>query len=200
MQTSCSNLGPPPSCRLRRCTHCALRLLWRSMASASEAQIHLEAALQALRASGQRVTEPRRGMLHLLTHEHGPFTAEELHARLEPGLCDLVTVYRSLAAMEETGLLRRCDFGDGSYRYEYNTGEHHHHHIICRTCHSVQTLDLCVADGLERIARQMGYSKVTHMLELFGICPKCQGKAAPAEVPGGHTHGHDHAHPHSHSH
>ena len=31
----------------------------------------------------------------------------------------------------------------------------------------MQTLDLCVADGLERIARQMGYAKVTHMLEIL---------------------------------
>ena len=100
-----------------------------------------------------------------------------MHQRLEKGSCDLVTVYRSLAAMEEINVVRRCDFGDGSYRYEINTGEHHHHHIICRSCHGVQTLDLCVADGLERMARQMGYSKVTHMLEIFGVCPKCQAAA-----------------------
>jgi Fe2+ or Zn2+ uptake regulation protein len=42
----------------------------------------------------------------------------------------------------------------------------------------VETLDLCVADGLERMARQMGYSNVTHILEIFGICPKCQRERA----------------------
>ena len=54
------------------------------------------------------------------------------------------------------------------------TGEHHHHHIICRTCRSVETLDFCVADGLERMARKLGYANVTHTLEVFGICVECQ--------------------------
>jgi Fe2+ or Zn2+ uptake regulation protein len=134
----------------------------------------LESALQTLRQHGSRVTGPRRAILGILTAEHGPFTAEELHARIAKGGCDLVTVYRSLAAMEELNLVRRCDFGDGSYRYEINTGEHHHHHIVCRVCHGAETLDLCVADGLERMARQMGYANVTHALEIFGICPGCQ--------------------------
>ena len=134
----------------------------------------LEAALQTLRGHGHRITGPRRAILSLLAHEHGPFTAEEVHRRMEAGECDLVTVYRCLAAMEELDLVRRCDFGDGSYRYEFNTGEHHHHHIVCRVCHRVETLEFCVADGLERMARQMGYAKVTHMLEIFGICPACQ--------------------------
>lgn len=134
----------------------------------------LDAALAKLRKNGQRVTEPRKALLTVLTREHGPFTAEELHRKLKGGLCDVVTVYRCLAAMEEIRLVRRCDFGDGSYRYEFNTGEHHHHHLICRVCGSVQTLDLCVVDGLERMARQMGYANITHMLEVFGVCPKCQ--------------------------
>lgn len=92
------------------------------------------------------------------------------------GECDLVTVYRNLTALEEVDLVRRCDFGDGAYRYEFNTGEHHHHHIICRTCHAVETLEQCMADGLERLARQMGYAKVTHTLEIFGVCARCQEK------------------------
>lgn len=140
------------------------------------ADAQFEAALQTLRANQHRVTEPRKAMLRILTREHGPFTAEEMYHKLPQGSCDLVTVYRSLTAMEEIDVVRRCDFGDGSYRYEINTGEHHHHHIICRSCHAVQTLEVCVADGLERLARQMGYTRVTHTLEIFGICPKCQAK------------------------
>ncbi len=130
-------------------------------------------ALEKIRASGGRVTEPRRAMLSILGKEHGPFSAEELHRKIGGAGCDVVTVYRSLQAMEEIGVVRRCDFGDGTYRYEFNDGEHHHHHIICRVCRSVETLDVCVADGLERMARQKGYQKVTHTLEIFGVCPKC---------------------------
>jgi len=144
------------------------------------AQTQFDASLQTLRDHHHRVTEPRKAILEILTREHGPFTAEELHGLMEKGVCDLVTVYRCLTAMEEIALVRRCDFGDGSYRYEFNTGEHHHHHIICRECHGVQTLDFCVADSLERMARQIGYANVTHTLEIFGVCAQCQRKKTPA--------------------
>jgi len=142
----------------------------------------LETALQTLREHRHRITVPRRAILEILIAEHGPFTTEEIHQRMREGVCDLVTVYRCLAAMEEINLLRRCDFGDGVYRYEFNTGEHHHHHIVCRLCHSVQTLDFCVADGLERMARQMGYANVSHTLEIFGICAGCQNLRQTAEA------------------
>lgn len=148
----------------------------------SPAHHQLQAALEILRERGQRITKPRRALLAVLTREHGPFTAEELHSRLEDGVCDLVTVYRCLAALEEIRLVRRCDFGDGSYRYEFDSGDHHHHHVVCRGCRSVQTLDLCVADSLERIVRQMGYSNVNHTLEIFGLCPKCQRRGKMAKV------------------
>ena len=138
----------------------------------------LDQALEQLRTHDLRVTEPRKAMLSILVHEHGPFSAEELHRKMGKKGCDVVTVYRSLQAMEEIGVLRRCDFGDGTYRYELNHGEHHHHHLICRVCRKIETLDFCVADSLERIARQKGYQNVTHTLELFGICPKCAAAAA----------------------
>jgi len=144
----------------------------------TSAQMQFDASLQTLRDHHHRVTEPRKAILEILTREHGPFTAEELHGLMKKGVCDLVTVYRCLATMEEIALVRRCDFGDGSYRYEFNTGEHHHHHIICRVCHGVRTLDFCVADSLERMARQIGYANVTHTLEIFGVCAQCQQKKA----------------------
>jgi len=140
-----------------------------------------EGALQTLRDHSHRITEPRKAILTVLTHEHGPFTVEEIHQQMEKGVCDLVAVYRCIAAMEEINLVRRCDLGDGTYRYEFNTGEHHHHHIVCRSCQKVETLDMCVADSLERMARQIGYANVTHTLEIFGICSACQAKRAAAK-------------------
>jgi Fur family ferric uptake transcriptional regulator len=142
----------------------------------------LELAVERMRANGQRVTGPRKAIVSMLIAEHGPFSAEEIFRKLPHGECDLVTVYRCLSAMEELDVVRRCDFGDGTYRYEINLSDHHHHHIVCRSCRQVQVIDLCVADALERIARQMGYAHVTHTLEIFGICPRCQAKKAPHDA------------------
>ncbi len=137
----------------------------------------LQTALTRMRESRLRVTAPRRALLHILTAEHGPFSIDELHRRLPEDRCDVVTVYRSVAAMEEAGLVRRCDFGDGVYRYEFDHGDRHHHHLICRRCTRVETLDLCVADTLERLAREMGYQELSHVMEVFGVCPGCQQAA-----------------------
>jgi Fur family transcriptional regulator, ferric uptake regulator len=127
-----------------------------------------------LRSHQHRVTGPRRDILVLLAADHGPFTIEQVYKRLKKAACDRVTLYRNLATLEKLGLVRRCDFGDGSYRYELNREGDHHHHIICRVCAKVETINLCVAEALERTAKQMGYTNVTHSMELFGICPKCR--------------------------
>lgn len=137
-----------------------------------------EQAFDAMRARGLRVTNQRGALLDFLMSGHGPFSAEEVHRGIGGKGGDLVTVYRALATFEELNLVRRCDFGDGVYRYEFNTGEHHHHHVVCRRCGRVETLDFCVADGLERIARRMGYTDVTHTLEVFGTCLKCGDEAS----------------------
>lgn len=138
----------------------------------------LARALEILREGGQRVTGPRKAILSILISDHGPFSADDVHRKLPAGECDPVTVYRTLTSMEELGIVRRCDFGDGIYRYEINLADHHHHHVICRACRNVKVIDVCVADALERIVRQMGYANVTHTLEIFGVCPKCQSKKA----------------------
>ena len=134
-------------------------------------------AFDTMRSRGMRVTNQRGALLDFLMSGHGPFSAEEVHRGIGGRGGDLVTVYRTLSAFEELNLVRRCDFGDGVYRYEFNTGEHHHHHVVCRRCGRVETLDFCVADGLERIARRMGYTDVTHTLEVFGTCTACGGSA-----------------------
>ena len=134
----------------------------------------LERALEVLRQRGHRITGPRRALLAILTSEHGPFSAEELHRKLGDKGGDPVTVYRGLAALEEANLVRRCDFGDGVYRYEYDGGDHHHHHLICRVCGTVRTLEVCFAEGLEELAKKMGYADVSHTLEIFGVCADCQ--------------------------
>lgn len=133
-----------------------------------------ERAISLLDSSPLRNTAQRRSILAILAAEHGPFTAEEIHARMDQNSCDLVTVYRSLAALERAQIVRRCDFGDGALRHEI-ASTHHHHHIICRVCKSVRTLEHdCVAGVLEEVARKAGYSQVTHSLEIFGICPNCR--------------------------
>lgn len=152
----------------------------------SRASTAYDEAVAKLARSKLRTTGPRRAILAVLSAEHGPFRAEEIHTRMGRDTCDLVTIYRSLAALEDARIVRRCDFGDGSLRYELAAGDHHHH-IICRHCRSVRTLDhACVAGTLEEVARSAGYADVTHSLEIFGICPACRKKLDAAKGHRGH--------------
>lgn len=126
-----------------------------------------------LRQSGLKATQPRIALLRELQDGHGPYSPEELHARLDSRLCDLVTVYRSLSAFEERGLVRRCVFGDGKMRYEIEQGKHHHHHLVCRSCGKVRPLDHCALGALEASLRDSGYQNISHSLEFFGTCGDC---------------------------
>ncbi len=126
-----------------------------------------------LRQLGLKVTQPRMALLARLNEGHGPFSPEELHGQLDPALCDLVTVYRSLSTFEELGLVRRCNFGDGKARYELQDGNHHHHHLVCRKCGAVKELEKCVLDTLESSFKASGYQDISHSLEFFGTCPTC---------------------------
>jgi Fur family ferric uptake transcriptional regulator len=106
---------------------------------------------------------------------HGPFSAKELHGALKRSELDGVTTYRILAAFEDAGLVRRCDFGDGIARFEYHDPKelHHHHHVVCVDCKKVEMLDNCQLSPLEKRVTDLGYSNVRHILEFRGRCRAC---------------------------
>ena len=134
----------------------------------------LDQLIEGLRKAHLRVTEPRIAILEVLLHEHGPFTVEAIHNQVTQHVCDLATIYRSLSSLEKAGLLRRCEFGDGTARYELSFKEsHHHHHLICRVCKKVEVLDDCELQELDQFARKRGFVDITHSLEFFGKCPNC---------------------------
>ncbi len=133
-----------------------------------------------LREAGLKVTKPRVALLQIMMRDHGPFTAEEMHERLSKpknaAHCDLVTIYRCLSKFESLGLVTRCDFGDGTVRYEILHKGHHHHHIICRVCKKVEPLPECPVDDRSFRFPKMGYKEVIHRLEFFGVCPSCHAQ------------------------
>jgi Fur family ferric uptake transcriptional regulator len=136
----------------------------------------LTAAIDDLKKSKLRVTEPRKAILQTLLENHGPFSAEEIHKKFIKKICDLATVYRSLSSLEAAGLVKRCEFGDGTARYEWseNNLEHHHHHVICTECKRVEVLDDCELLDIDRFASKRGFTGVHHSLEFFGVCPGCK--------------------------
>ena len=104
-------------------------------------------------------------------------SSKDIFATLPRGDCDLATIYRSLHLLEEMGMVKRFDLGDGIARYELleEGDDGHHHHLVCTRCAGVVELEDCSMRELEeRIAADNRFTAVTHRLEFFGICAECQ--------------------------
>lgn len=132
---------------------------------------------ERLRRKLRKVTGPRQAILNSLRGFHGPLTIKEIHEQLGPGNCDLATIYRSMHLLEEMGMVKRFEFGTGAARFELldEGDDGHHHHLVCTRCSDVVELEECFPNELEkRIATQNGFKAVTHKLEFFGVCPRCQ--------------------------
>ena len=132
---------------------------------------------ERLRRQERKVTGPRRAILEILHRQPRPLTNREIFHALPSGNCDLATIYRSMHLLEKMGLVKRFDFGDGTARFELlaEGDDGHHHHLVCTTCTEVVEIDDCFPHELERrIAARNGFQKVTHRLEFFGVCPRCQ--------------------------
>lgn len=132
---------------------------------------------EALKATGLRKTAHRLALLGTLATATGPKTAEELHARMEA--IDLVTVYRNLQSLTSAGLVREVRFKDAALRYELADEHAHHHHVVCKECGTVDELEDCGAEALEKkalIASKRFASIDEHSLEFFGTCRACAAK------------------------
>jgi len=133
---------------------------------------------ERLRRKSRKVTGPRQALLELLRKQPHPMSSKEMFDALPKSLCDLATVYRSLRLLEQMGMVKRFDFGDGTARFELleEGDDGHHHHLVCTRCAEIIELDECsMTESEERIAARNGFKSVTHKLEFFGICPACQG-------------------------
>jgi Fur family transcriptional regulator, ferric uptake regulator len=132
---------------------------------------------EKLRHSAHKLTGPREAIIEALGRQDHPPSMKELFALLRRGLCDLATIYRVMHLLEKLGLVKRYDLGDRIARFELlpEGDDGHHHHLICQRCAEVVEIDECSVSALEeRIASTNGFRAVTHRLEFFGLCPRCQ--------------------------
>ena len=132
---------------------------------------------ERLRRKSRKVTGPRQAILGILRRHRHPLSIREIFSEIGRGDCDLATVYRSMHLLEGMGIVKRFQFERGGARFELleEGDDGHHHHLVCRTCSQVVEIEDCFPAELEdRIARRNGFKSVTHRLEFFGLCPRCQ--------------------------
>lgn len=89
----------------------------------------------------------------------------------------LATVYRNLAALAEDGILDTVKSTDGTTLYRECESSEHHHHLVCRSCGKTEELHLKgLEETLNEMGREMGFSALSHTVELTGLCSKCFAK------------------------
>ena len=147
----------------------------------------VELATAKLKSAGLRITQPRLAILAALNKREQPTSIEQLHADVGAENCDLVTVYRCMAAFEEISLVRRTFFHNGTALYEINLGQPTRYHVVCKATNCVEELDAETSDELRRAIelvqerlRARGYNDVGHIVEYFGVAPQNLRSAAPA--------------------
>jgi Fur family ferric uptake transcriptional regulator len=138
----------------------------------------VEVACAKLKEAGLRITQPRVAILAALIKAGRPTSIDTLHSELGNNSCDIVTVYRCMAAFESIGLVRRAFLINGTSLYEINLGDPNRYHVVCKDTNKVEELDAESAAELRRAVQQVenalrtkGYSEVGHIVEFFGKSP-----------------------------
>src|SRR5208282_4329207 len=153
-------------------------------------QTPVELACYKLKEAGLRITQPRIAILAALIKTGRPTSIDALHGELGNNSCDIVTVYRCMAAFESIGLVRRAFLINGTSLYEINLGDPNRYHVVCKNTNKVEELDEATVVELRRAVqtvedtlRAQGYSEVGHIVEFFGKSPAGVRTGAEATVP-----------------
>ena len=132
--------------------------------------------IERLGERGLRRTPQRSAVLEALEHESRALGAAEVHrmARTHCPELGLSTVYRTLWALSQSGLVDVIGHHEGEATYRL-CGERHHHHLVCERCREVVELPECDLSAIEEsIASSHGYRVDGHALSFYGRCAACQ--------------------------
>ncbi len=141
-------------------------------------KVQLEQMMQqfctACKQAGLKVTHQRSEIYRLLLHEQDHPSAETLYKRLLVILpsISLDTVYRTLATLEQHGLVARIQTAESQARFEAVHGPHHH--LICSRCKKVMDFQWPAIDMLPppQVAAQWGQID-SKTIVMYGICKTC---------------------------
>ncbi len=142
-----------------------------------------EAHVRVVRSSGLRVTASRVAvLLELARHPHSNTDTVIRRVRDELGSVSPQAIYNVLTAFVEAGLVRRVEPAGSVALYELRVGDNHHH-VVCRKCGAVVDVDCAVGERpCLTPSDAHGYVLDEAEVTYWGICPACQGMAAPAQA------------------
>ena len=130
--------------------------------------------------SQRRTTRQREAIARALGADDRFRTAQDLHEDLRRAgeRVGLTTVYRALQQLADAGEIDALAKPSGEAIYRRCDSPHHHHHLVCRSCgRSEEIPGAEVEEWAKRTAQAHGFTSVTHVAELYGVCRPCAGGA-----------------------
>ena len=135
-----------------------------------------------LKEKGYKLTSQRMHVFDvLLANEGRHMNSQEIYEDVRQKYPEIgvATGYRTLALLEEMGLIYGVDFEDGFRRYEIakDNEEHRHHHLICLECGSIREVQEDLLGELEeRIYQKNKFKVENHRVKFYGYCENCLKK------------------------
>ena len=112
--------------------------------------------------------------MHALGQAQGFVSAQQLHKQLTQhgSVIGLATVYRTLNSLVADGLADSLvNAGESLFR---DCSKDHHHHLICNSCGLAVEIEAKQAEAwASTVAKEHGFTQVTHTIDIFGICKSC---------------------------
>jgi len=124
-----------------------------------------------------RQTRQGQAVLNVVLGSDNFRSAQDIHAELRASgeTVGLTTVYRHLSLLTEDGRIDALQTADGELVYRRCHSEQHHHHVVCRRCGRVSEVELANLERwAEDVAEALGYTDITHTVEIFGVCAGCR--------------------------
>lgn len=131
--------------------------------------------MELLRARGLRMTPQRRAIVAEVMRASGHISPPAIARRVQaemPGV-NASTVYRTLALLEEVGVLAHAHLESGA---EYHRAEEAGHvHLHCSNCGADDDLSIREAEALVGlIHRHHGFQPDLTHFAISGLCADCQ--------------------------
>ncbi len=132
-----------------------------------------DTVLDRMKQEGLRLTPQRVHIVELLFELSHP-TAERIYAMMTEKFpyVSQATVYNTLHALMEIGVVRSLSTGDKSNHFEVADAEHWHFH--CRICGGIYDLEANETVALSAIGAREGSFRVDRcQVEFYGVCERC---------------------------
>lgn len=132
---------------------------------------------EILKSGNLSVTTSRKKILSMFLHADGALSHADIEQEADEKM-DRITIYRTLQAFVQKGIIHIIPTMDNSIRYalckdECSEGHHHdeHVHFVCDQCNTTYCLDQI---DVPHIKLPTGFTESQTEVIVNGLCSKCK--------------------------